>query len=143
MAFVAVTVGAVVHDLTVVDASFMVNLPEDDSPAVGCSQAITLSSMLHLLLGEDAVGDQGIAEDGVDGQCLLPHRCPDDQTALEDLGMEAEGGCEGAEGGGEDFGEGHGGWWMVEGGRGMVDGGWWMVDGGRGMVDGGWWMVEV
>ena len=67
------TVGTIPHDFPVMDASLMVNLPEDDATALGGTQTITAGGVHHLLEGEKARSHQSITELAIDGQAVLPH----------------------------------------------------------------------
>ena len=73
---VAVAVRTVVHDLAVVDLSQPVYLPEDDAAVAASSQPVSADGLLHLCLGQVAVGDAGPTEIAVGREPLLPHRLP-------------------------------------------------------------------
>lgn len=68
---VAVAVGEVVHELPVMAMAPMVNLPEDDAAPPGGSQAVALSGVAHLGLGQIAGCDYGAAELGCQGEGTL------------------------------------------------------------------------
>ena len=60
---VTVTVGEVVHELSIVDTKLFVNLPEDDGTVTGGSKAVTLSGMAHLALRKVAsANNSGVAK---------------------------------------------------------------------------------
>ena len=60
--FVAVTVGVVVHDLTVVDTALLVYLPEDDTTAFRGAQPITQDGMEELLECQVPHVEDGLTE---------------------------------------------------------------------------------
>ena len=70
--FHPMTVGMVVHDLTVVDTSFVVYLPEDHTTLFGAADEITAGGMEHLFMGEKACMDDCFAELVIDRLALLP-----------------------------------------------------------------------
>jgi hypothetical protein len=49
LGLVAVTVGEIVHHLAIMNTTLVVNLPEDNTTALGGSHAITTAGVDHLL----------------------------------------------------------------------------------------------
>lgn len=72
--FVTVTVGLVVHQFAGVDALLLVDLPEDDAAFFGGAEAVAVGSVVHLLGGEVAFIDEGLAEGGLSGEGFLDER---------------------------------------------------------------------
>lgn len=68
VSLVAVTVVLIVHQFAGVDTLLLVNLPEDDATFFGGTEAVTVGSMVHLLGGEVALRDEGLAEGGLSGE---------------------------------------------------------------------------
>ena len=71
---IPVTVGAVVHHLTVVSPPLMVYLPEDDAALSRGPEEIAAGGVHHLQEREIAVADHRLAELTVDRQALLNDR---------------------------------------------------------------------
>jgi hypothetical protein len=61
---VTVTVGEVVHELSIVDTKMFVNLPEDDGTVTGGAKAVALSGMAHLALRKVASANNRLTELG-------------------------------------------------------------------------------
>ena len=59
---VAMTVGAVIHDLAVIGFFLLVNLPKDDAARARASKAIAKNCAQHLRLSQDIVSNQRFAK---------------------------------------------------------------------------------
>lgn len=68
---VAVTVGLVLHQFASVDTLLLVDLPEDDAAFFGGTEAVAVGGVVHLLGGEVALRDEGLAESGLSGEGFL------------------------------------------------------------------------
>lgn len=71
---VTMTVGTVVHDLTIEDMSQLVDLPEDDTTITTTAQSVALHRPLHLLLSEITTAYHRPTERTLCRQSSLPHR---------------------------------------------------------------------
>ena len=65
---VTVTIGLVVHQFTGVDTLLLVNLPENDAAFFRGAEAVAIGGVVHLLGGEEAFIDEGLAEGGLSGE---------------------------------------------------------------------------
>ena len=65
---VTMTVGLVVHDLAGMDALLVVDFPENDAAFFRGAEAVAIGGVVHLLGGEEAFIDEGLAEGGLSGE---------------------------------------------------------------------------
>ena len=71
---VAVTVGLVVHQFAGMNTLLLVDLPKDDATFFGGAEAVAISGVLHLWIGEVAFIDEGLAEGRLSGEGFLDER---------------------------------------------------------------------